>query len=727
MELEQTLGAIERYLAETEQKSPFFVVTESAAEGRAILGYWNKLLRTQVVTVSSACSAKQPNAYPDMDRLSEALTHLDKATLLLGLGEFYQIAKTKEAESALSAMLGLHPNQKLILLCRGSKIFCKLRQFAQNDPKFGERSVSFLNEKQPFPELDRVLPDLPIEGLPHFCAALKRLEEMADEPAPIRVKTKTPFSFSNDLQSAYSLCLEKTRFILDESWLTRDQWNAFLNDSSEAALRSAPVGSWQNFLLMKQPSAHIDYLRFAAKSALNSDSYPQSIAFALSELEPSDPLFDAYYSERKAILSQNPRLFSEQEAARFIHAILEKRRPILPYLTDLTHRERCAVIEFLSDQSELPDLKLLERAYPDLAHYAANFDGPPKFSFIFSYFNDYKRQKLLNRIEPEFMEIVQRYALERPYEQLPSRKSLLDRAGGDCYLYWIDALGAESLSFLQALAKERNLAFEAELAHAELPTLTSCNSEFYDLFQGQKHKDSKQLDEIKHHGDQQSSGQKPLYLEKELAVLRLEFEQIERILASEQAQTVILTSDHGASRLAVLADSQNRFEMAEKGLHSGRCCPKSDCDQAPLCATECQLPDGTPFYALANYDRFRGGRKAEFEVHGGASLEEVVIPFCRISLPKALPITIQLDTLKIPRNKPILSFRSSRTLVAPWFKLDSHQFEVALKTQNQYQIQLDSALKAGRYKGQLMQQSEPVCELEFEIETLGIKNKKMLF
>ena len=35
---------------------------------------------------------------------------------------------------------------------------------------------------------------------------------------------------------------------------------------------------------------------------------------------------------------------------------------------------------------------------------------------------------------------------------------------------------------------------------------------------------------------------------------------------------------------------------------------------------------------LANYERFKGGRKANVEVHGGASLEEVIVPI--ISLTK---------------------------------------------------------------------------------------------
>ncbi|MEI3158007.1 MAG: hypothetical protein V8T08_00050, partial [Monoglobus pectinilyticus] len=37
------------------------------------------------------------------------------------------------------------------------------------------------------------------------------------------------------------------------------------------------------------------------------------------------------------------------------------------------------------------------------------------------------------------------------------------------------------------------------------------------------------------------------------------------------------------------------------------------------------------FWVIANYDRFKGGRKANVEVHGGATLEEVVVPIIEIT------------------------------------------------------------------------------------------------
>lgn len=70
----------------------------------------------------------------------------------------------------------------------------------------------------------------------------------------------------------------------------------------------------------------------------------------------------------------------------------------------------------------------------------------------------------------------------------------------------------------------------------------------------------------------------------------------------------------------------DKLELPEHGQHSGRCCP-IDADPGIEFAT---FEDG--FAVLANYERFKGSRKADVETHGGASLEEAVIPVIILTL-----------------------------------------------------------------------------------------------
>ena len=75
---------------------------------------------------------------------------------------------------------------------------------------------------------------------------------------------------------------------------------------------------------------------------------------------------------------------------------------------------------------------------------------------------------------------------------------------------------------------------------------------------------------------------------------------------------------------------ENKYKMNSTGEHSGRCCPINDSDEKPDCACE-----ENGYWILANYDRFSGGRLSSIEVHGGATLEEILVPIIEFALPKA--------------------------------------------------------------------------------------------
>ena len=81
--------------------------------------------------------------------------------------------------------------------------------------------------------------------------------------------------------------------------------------------------------------------------------------------------------------------------------------------------------------------------------------------------------------------------------------------------------------------------------------------------------------------------------------------------------------------------------------HSGRCCPVNEIDEKPACAIE-----ENGFWVLANYDRFKGSRKANVEVHGGATLEEVVVPIIEFAYsPNEIEIQLLDKNIKFSRRK----------------------------------------------------------------------------
>ena len=72
---------------------------------------------------------------------------------------------------------------------------------------------------------------------------------------------------------------------------------------------------------------------------------------------------------------------------------------------------------------------------------------------------------------------------------------------------------------------------------------------------------------------------------------------------------------------------------------------------------------------LPNYDRFKGSRKANVEVHGGATLEEVTVPIIEISyLNDAVEVKIMpIDSTATLRVSPKFSLVSARKLPLKYF------------------------------------------------------------
>ena len=219
------------------------------------------------------------------------------------------------------------------------------------------------------------------------------------------------------------------------------------------------------------------------------------------------------------------------------------------------------------------------------------------------------------------------YATNRIYYSLLDRRSsVISKKNKDnSKLYFVDALGVEFLNYIRELCYAKNMSFDVDLAYCELPSITCMNKEFVSDFAN--HVDVKDLDNLKHEGNGNYNYEQtklPIHIIEEMNILNRVLENVEKDL-HDGIERIFLVSDHGASRLAVINETENKWEVKEKGQHSGRCCPKSDFDDKPDFAAE-----DNNFWCIANYDRFKGGRKANVEVHGGATLEEVIVPIIEI-------------------------------------------------------------------------------------------------
>ena len=249
--------------------------------------------------------------------------------------------------------------------------------------------------------------------------------------------------------------------------------------------------------------------------------------------------------------------------------------------------------------------------------------------------------KVTNHITPEFLAQVEQNAQRLPYTHLETRDSAILRIPDkkDAFLYWIDALGVEYLSYITILAKKKGLSIHVDIAYVELPTITSINKGFFEKWAGSKKEKEPCLDEIKHKeegGYFYKPGQAPVHLASELEVIRKAIDRAATELAMHTCKTFVIASDHGASRLAVIHHQEEKYDTDTKGEHSGRCCKEFADADLPQAICE------NGYLVLADYGRFKNSRAANVEVHGGASLEEVIVPIITLSLKKQYDLIIKL-------------------------------------------------------------------------------------
>ena len=262
-------------------------------------------------------------------------------------------------------------------------------------------------------------------------------------------------------------------------------------------------------------------------------------------------------------------------------------------------------------------------------------------------------------------------------------------------------MGVEYLGYIMSKCQSLHLMAKVHVCRSELPSITSRNKDFWDVLSTAQYPiiTFNKLDKIKHHGEEgydysRADRKLPFHLIRELQLIDDLLENIKIDLASGTYKKAILVADHGASRLAVIHETENLVEMESNGQHSGRCCPKSDVDVKPDNAT-----DADDFWALANYDRFKGSRKANVEVHGGATLEEVVVPIIELTYfaeaveIRIMPVDATVTFSGTPeilvsfRKKAAIKIFSTQKLMDVSIQIDGHVYDAKAVDNNFYIVE----------------------------------------
>ena len=277
----------------------------------------------------------------------------------------------------------------------------------------------------------------------------------------------------------------------------------------------------------------------------------------------------------------------------------------------------------------LPDV--FKRLCPSLADYlSTEFDYGNTDLTI--YFKEYRRFKIRNTITEEFVQKAYDYVLP---DSFPAREAILLPLSADVKtsLLVVDGMGAEYLPLMLSMAKRHGMNIESyDIACSKLPSSTTPFNPI--MWESDRMLDSiREIDNIAHNGEAKHENC-PHY--RNLAAVFHEFETeiFPRIAAAfEQFSRVVVTADHGSSRLAVLAHENKLIEdLPWDKQHNGEpldwrySYAPSDKPKPPEFIREYYPDSDKTYWIVRGYNRLPkpGGKKNE--LHGGASLEERLVP-----------------------------------------------------------------------------------------------------
>lgn len=639
----------------------------------------------ECIYVSENCYS---NGLPDID------TAISKAAgngnyVLIGLSQALMLRSGSVLEEKLNETLSRSISGRgAVLLDHCEHV---LHKFIRRDIRTKDRIVLIDGDVSELPRIklaENETECIYSHPLPDFSSLLYSLERLTEDklkrcPDITVISAVSPNMFQNAVYSVapsdgiYELLINKYKDIYgstDKSYGTDEQWNWLISEMKEnnnfSSLVCEKFGStvnlssyisdvmesddknkqWLLWLSMKVfGEVSNGYITMALENCNTFESFEEHIYMDIADIGVDDPDFQQYYYERKRLLEKFPENLPLIEKYREKLGIRQK--DAIFYLTDGSESEkfdfvRClSIYEYTDDEIKRAVRSMSNALYmymQDFIFDSVNTKLPESDNDLrrdlTDYFREYKFQKLKNRIDPEFLETVDRYAMSRPYNKLQSRSSIIshmDRT--DMQVFFFDALGVEYLAFISAKCEEYGLVSEVSVGRCELPSITDKNKEFLQYFTDENCYKIEKLDEIKHHS-QKYNYQKceyPLHIFEELDVIDEQIRKIRSMLVQGIIKKALIVSDHGASRLAVRYghETEAKIKLDESGEYGGRCCKSDENPQIPFAAYE----DG--FSILANYERFRGGRRANVEVHGGASLEEVLVPI--------IILTKRLDNIEI--------------------------------------------------------------------------------
>lgn len=629
-----------------------------------------------VVRVSQFCRSN--DRFPDIDEMVDYFRTLDvdfkdNKFVVVGLGEYLALRGSEDAKQVLRRLKNVTlGNARVVFLLRA--IARQIKDIALEDNRIVAKKLVYFSEEtrtnitisnNKFLRLEESkygVKQLLFKLEEGITGSIEMFSELnySDSMLPVTTVDRA-FTVLSRMHSELLLveaCGEENQWmmLLNKVSASTDYWQRtlerYLNyeDDIQEYLLAEGYKNWIYFLNLKMHKDKIqnEYLSYVVELTDDAEQLKHNILIEITKVPHGDRRYKTLYAARKKLVKN----FPESDIAVFIAENKVNPEEEIYRYTDNTNLEKEQIISWISEHGWND---IIPQIYPELGMYMKqyHFDCGSVSAQLTEYFDLYKRQKVENCIYDGFMQLVYQYGKSFLYTKLQTKNVAINKIEGKelTKLYWIDALGVEYLSYITELARKKGLSIHIDVARADLPTITSVNKSFYDGWTGLSKYKEEELDETKHKkkgGYFYTEEKKPIHLVKELEIIKRAIECAKTSLAMHECRQFVIASDHGASRLAVLKKDENPHPTDTQGEHSGRCCKVYEESNREYIIEE------NGYFVRTDYGRYKGSREANVEVHGGASLEEILVPIITLKLKKQTDVDVRVlnaDSLQADRHK----------------------------------------------------------------------------
>lgn len=298
---------------------------------------------------------------------------------------------------------------------------------------------------------------------------------------------------------------------------------------------------------------------------------------------------------------------------------------LAPYLTCYSRYERQLIIWLY--RAKLLTETQIKNFYPALMHYLddgeSEADPHDYAAKMDDYFGSYRKMRLAqlegklydealinwNKDENTFFSWYLDGKIEYPEIYLKSRG-----LHGNTYI--LDGVGAEFLNFIVKVLEKKGVVITSKAyGKCHLPSITSVAKNYYTM-------ENEWLSDYDTHVIHGETYYHVQNIEKSLSVIE---DMLDRIISMEEDGDFAITADHGSSVGHKLNKKEKKYDF-EKSEHDGRCLLNHEKGSIQHTTDYIVYDDesGEEWVIALNQQSLYNNSK--YTVHGGATLEEVLVP-----------------------------------------------------------------------------------------------------